>query len=88
MSASFHPQTDRQTERVNRILENMLRHYVNPKTHDWDEYQDAVEFAVNKAWQESTRSTPIVLNYGLTPRMPHELELPSKVPAALQFSED
>ena len=88
ISTSFHPQTDGQTERVNRILEDMLRHYVNPMENDWDEHLDAVEFAINNAWQESIRSTPFVMNYGLTPVLPHQLNLPSKVPAALQFSKD
>ena len=36
-------------ERVNRILEDMLRHYVDPALSDWDEHLDAVEFAVNNA---------------------------------------
>jgi hypothetical protein len=48
---------------MNRILEDMLRHYVNPRGTDWDEFLPAVEFAVNNAWQESVRATPFFLNY-------------------------
>ena len=70
MSTAFHPQTDGQTERVNRILEDMLRHYVNPMLNDWDDHLDAVEFAVNNAWQESVQTTPFMLNYGQHPRLP------------------
>jgi transposase InsO family protein len=36
MSTAFHPQTDGQTERANRTLEEMLRHYVGPSQDDWD----------------------------------------------------
>ena len=64
MSTAFHPQTDGQTEWVNRILEDMLRHYVNPVQDDWDEFLALVEFAYNNSWQESVRNTPFVLNYG------------------------
>jgi hypothetical protein len=57
MSTAFHLQTDGQTERVNRILEDMLRHYVTPTQDDWDMYLSLVEFAYNNAWQESIRTT-------------------------------
>ena len=86
MSTAFHPQTDGQTERVNRILEDMLRHYVNPMLNDWDDHLDAVEFAVNNAWQESIRTTPFMLNYGQQPRLPGQVSIDGNVPAALKFT--
>jgi len=88
MSTAFHPQTDGQTERTNRILEDMLRHYVNPMLCDWDEHLDAVEFAVNSAWQESIRTSPFMLNYGQRPRMPTEFAFTGNVPAAVKFTHD
>ena len=45
MFTSFHPQTDGQTERVNTVLDDMLRHYVSPSQDDWDDYLSMVEFA-------------------------------------------
>ena len=45
LSTSFHPQTDGQTERVNRVLEEMLRHYVSPDHTDWHEHLAMAEFA-------------------------------------------
>mmetsp|Transcript_8978 Transcript_8978/g.24184 ORF Transcript_8978/g.24184 Transcript_8978/m.24184 type:complete len:155 (+) Transcript_8978:838-1302(+) len=47
MSTAYHPQTDGQTERMNRTLEDMLRHYVSPKQDDWDTHLAAAEFAIN-----------------------------------------
>jgi transposase InsO family protein len=35
MSTAFHPQTDGQTERMNRTLEEMLRAYVGHRQDDW-----------------------------------------------------
>eukprot|EP00983_Pelagomonas_calceolata_P006956 226318-Pelagomonas_calceolata.AAC.1 len=43
-STFFHPQSDGQTERmpclcsVNRVLEDMLRHYVSSLQDDWDDH--------------------------------------------------
>ena len=53
MSTAFHPETDGQTERVNRILIEMLRNYIDPTQDDWDEHLTAAEFAINNAYQES-----------------------------------
>ncbi len=60
MSTAYHPQTDGQTERMNRVLEDMLRHYVSPTQQDWDVHLPMVEFAINNAYQEaSTRAKQV-----------------------------
>jgi transposase InsO family protein len=70
MSTAFHPQTDGQTERSNRVLENYLRHYISPSQDDWDEWLPQAEFSVNNAWQEPIKNTPFMLNFGQQPRTP------------------
>jgi hypothetical protein len=87
MSTAFHPQTDGQTERANRTVEEMLRPYVHPRQDDWDQHLDLVAFAYNNATQASTGQTPFFLNHGRHPATPFDRALPreSEVPAANQF---
>ena len=61
MSTSFHPQTDGQTERVNRMIQEYLRHYVSAEQDDWDELLPLAEFALNDSYQESIGTTPFYL---------------------------
>jgi Reverse transcriptase (RNA-dependent DNA polymerase)/RNase H-like domain found in reverse transcriptase/Integrase zinc binding domain/Chromo (CHRromatin Organisation MOdifier) domain/gag-polyprotein putative aspartyl protease/Integrase core domain len=75
MSTAFHPQTDGQTERMNRVLEDMLRHYVDPTQKDWDQHLASAEFAVNNTYNESVKATPFFLNYGDHPRTPLNVKL-------------
>ena len=70
MSTAYHPQSDGLTERANRTLQDMLRHYVGVEQTDWDEHLALAEFAINNAYNESTGSTPFRLNYGEDPRLP------------------
>ena len=70
MSTASHPQTDGQTERANRTIEEMLRMYISPFHDDWDQHLTAVEFAVNDSVSASTGQSPFYLAYGHHPRTP------------------
>jgi hypothetical protein len=70
MSSAYHPQTDGQTERANRTLESILRHYISNKQDDWEEHLTAAEIAANNSVQSSTGFTPYYLNYGEHPTFP------------------
>jgi hypothetical protein len=85
LSTAFHPQTDGQTERANRTLEDMLRHYVNPCQTDWDQHLAAAEFAVNNAWHDTLQNTPFFLNYGQHPLTPITMGTETIVPSATAF---
>eukprot|EP00798_Chlamydomonas_sp_ICE-L_P005513 gene5513-biopygen2579 len=79
---AFHPQTDGQTERMNRVIEDMIRHHVGPYHDDWDQSLALVEFAINNSWQESIQNTPFRAYLGYDPRTPMAAEVDSKCPAA------
>ena len=68
MSTAYHPQSDGQTERQNRTLEEMLRAYVNPHQDDWDDWLVPAEIAYNNSVQASTGETPFFLSSGQHPR--------------------
>lgn len=70
LSTARHPQTDGQTERANRIAEDVLRHFNSPTMADWDQHLSLVQFAINNAWQETVQETPHFLSFGLHPKTP------------------
>jgi hypothetical protein len=70
MSTSYHPQTDGQTERVNRLMEEILRSYVKNDGSDWDLHLTAAEIAINTSQHSSTKFTPFHLNHGFDMRLP------------------
>ncbi|KAJ9513280.1 hypothetical protein QJQ45_001318 [Haematococcus lacustris] len=85
MSTAYHPESDGQTERVNRVVEEMLRAYISPAQSDWSEHLDMVEFAINNSWHESVQNTPFFLNYGEHPLTPASEGLPRSGPKAHSF---
>ena len=75
MSTAYHPQTDGQTERANRTLEEMMRPYVNFNQKDWDDHLVAAELAFNGSKHASTGFTPFYLNNGREVSVPLDLAL-------------
>jgi len=63
-NTAYHPQTDGQTERVNQVLEDMLRMYVMNKPSKWEEYLHLVEFSYNNHYQASAKLSPFEILYG------------------------
>lgn len=70
MSTAFHPQTDGQTERMNRVMEDMMRHLAESQPLEWDHNLPLIEFAINNAYSASVQSTPFRLNHGHDPLTP------------------
>jgi hypothetical protein len=62
-STSYHPESDGQTERVNRVIEDMLRMYVMDKPSKWEDYLHSVEFTYNNGYQASLKMSPFEALY-------------------------
>src|SRR5207302_1046681 len=69
LSTAFHPETDGQTERVNAIMEQYLRAYVNYQQDDWASWLPMAEFAANNHASETTGVSPFFANHGYDPKM-------------------
>ncbi|KAF4032791.1 Calponin homology domain-containing proteinromo [Phytophthora infestans] len=69
MSTASHPETDDQTERVNRVLEDVLRSYATSFS-SWSSFLPLAEFALNNAVHASTGLTPFFINNARHPRVP------------------
>jgi transposase InsO family protein len=69
-SSAYHPQTDGQTERVNQILEDMLRARALQYGRSWDKSLLYTEFSYNNSYQESLKMAPFEMLYGRRCRTP------------------
>jgi hypothetical protein len=63
-STAFHPQTDGQTERVNQVLEDLLRACVLTYGSDWEKSLSYAEFAYNNSYHASLKMAPFEALYG------------------------
>ena len=64
LSTTYHPQIDGQTEKVNMVLEDMLRMYYMYHLKQWEEYLPLVEFSYKNGYQESLNMSPFEALYG------------------------
>ncbi|KAG4058827.1 hypothetical protein PC123_g6257 [Phytophthora cactorum] len=73
LSTADHPQTDGQTERVNRVLGDLLKSYAH-SFQQWSDCLPMAEFAINNSVHASTGHTPFYVNAMRHPRPPSMLE--------------
>ena len=69
-SSAYHPQTSGQTDRVNQILEDMLRACVISSKGSWDKWIPLAEFSYYNSYQESIKMAPFEALYGQKCRTP------------------
>ncbi|KAL0546890.1 hypothetical protein IC582_016808 [Cucumis melo] len=69
-STAFHPQTDGQTERLNQVLEDMLRACALEFPGSWDSHLHLMEFAYNNSHQATIGMAPFEALYGKYCRSP------------------
>jgi hypothetical protein len=72
-STTYHPQSDGQTEVVNRSLDNILRSLLGGKTKNWDNLLPNAEFAYNASKCQMTQFSPFEVVFGANPLSPIDL---------------
>jgi len=81
----FHPQTDRQTERVNQELEQYLRMFIDYRQKQWPDWLGTAEFTYNNKVYSSTKTSPFKANYRQDPRMGFEMRRKGKYKGVEKF---
>jgi transposase InsO family protein len=85
LSTAFHPQTDGQTERMNRDLQQYLRLFTAEKQDEWVDWLPLAQFSYNTKKQASTQKSPFEVTRSYVPRMGFEQRI-TKAPAAEKFT--
>jgi hypothetical protein len=76
---TFHPQTDGQTEVVNRMIVHILCMYNSKHPHTWDESLTYVQHIYNRALHISTDHNAFQVGLGFQPLGPIDVALPLMV---------
>jgi len=84
---AYHPQTDRQIERINQELEQYLRVFIDHRQEQWLDWLRTAEFAYNNKIHTATKISPFKVNYGQDPRMGFEGRKKGKYEVAGKFVE-
>ena len=73
MSTAFHPQTDRQTERLNREINTYLRIYVSDRQQDWAKWIKIAQFVWNNTVLSVMTDSPFEITRSYSPCLGTEL---------------
>jgi len=63
-SIVYHPESDGKKERVNKIIEDMIRKYLMDQPFKWEDYLHLVDFAYKNGYQVSLNISPFETLYG------------------------
>jgi hypothetical protein len=72
-STTCHPQTDDQTEVVNRTLSTMLQAVLKTNLKLWEDCLPHIEFAYNRSIHSTMKVSPFQVVHGLNPHAPIDL---------------
>ncbi|KAG5732692.1 hypothetical protein E4T56_gene16816 [Termitomyces sp. T112] len=87
LSTAYHPETDRQTECINQMLEQYLCLYINYLQNDWRMELPLAKFTYNNMPHSTTGVSPFYANKGYNPRLMLSLkDIPSHI--AHEVAED
>ena len=70
LSTTYHHETDGKIERVNQVMEDILRMYVMDNQTQWEKYLPLVEFSYNNSYHSSIGMPPYEALYRRSCRMP------------------
>ena len=84
LSTAHHPQTDGQTEVMNREVQQYLRLFCAEEQEQWSDWLGLAQFAINNRQHSATKFSPFQLTHTYTPRMGTESRV-VKAPAVEEF---
>jgi hypothetical protein len=67
LNTTYHPQTDGQTEILNKCLETYLRCFASKRQNQWAQWLPLVEWWYNTSYHTTTCVTPFEVIYGQNP---------------------
>lgn len=77
-TTAYHPESNGALERTHHTLTEYLKHYINNKQTDWDQWIPMATFAFNTTVHSSTKFTPYELVFGIQPNLPTSITQPTK----------
>jgi len=67
LSTAYHPQTDGQTEVMNRVVQQYLRSFTHSRPSEWYQFLGLAEWSYNTSLHSSTGITPYEATFGKPP---------------------
>lgn len=69
-TTAYHPESNGALERSHATIADYLKHYINDKQSDWDDWLDFCMFSYNTTVHTSTKFTPYELVFGNKAQLP------------------